>query len=798
MRYKYLFIIGVLLFSTMIIGCSGENSQFDEVYIAEKMFYKAENAKENILTNSDIASPEEFKNAEIAYREIVDMFSNQKDIRKETREILRRSWLTVAQLFQLQKKHDAAIQVYKEIIEKSKSDNELCAVAQFSIARSYEQAKKLDEAIECYQNIIENYPPVLGDTLLPNYGILQTPIHVARLYRQKGSSILADNKYNDAQRYYETVVKKYPNSEIALTAENQIAISYGDQGLWENSAEVLNNIIAKYPGKKEIPNIMYNLGQIYQIQLNRPDKALEVYQRVIQEFPQNPNLGKVHLAIGGIYFSRQNYDSARNEFKYVIDKYRTDINSCISAQLAIAGSFELENNWNKALNEYQWVIKNYPNSMQSLNIPLYIANHYEKDQKHDLAKNAYESAVKQFQQLVDNYPNTPLAALALDYSAASYIRLEQWNDAAEAFESLLAMQVPSQKRINILFTLENIYEEKLNDTEKALEIYSRLLAENPTMANASIVKGKAQQLQQKIDHYKQTNRPPYASEIIAANLLSASSLALQWRPNNENDFLLYKLIRSEKPGIDLKGKIVSEISSRQQTEFVDNDVKEGRTYYYRLFTFDKGGLNSGSKEVSVKVEAKQIVETINLQARSDSWTSVSLSWNRYNGNDFDSYKIYRSSTPGVSLSSQLVKTVFDQQKTQLADSDLKENMTYYYKTYVYNSDGANKPSNEVQVTTPANMPPRSVRLNNPVKIDRSSIELSWSSSNESDFSMYRVFRAESSPVSLDRTSIWMNSNRAMIKYKDTGLTTGKTYYYKVVVYDKGGLYSESNEVSITF
>lgn len=797
MRYTYLLIFWVSLFCTLMMDCSGGDSQTNEIFLAEKMFYKAEKMKENILTNPDITSPEEFQNAEMAYREIINKFGNQKNVQNETKQILRKSWLTVAELFQLQKRFDTAIKVYREIIEKSASDRELRAIAQFSIARSYEQSKQLNQAIESYQYVFKNYPPVLSDTLLPNYSILETPVHVARLYLLQGNNQLADQQYSEARRYYEAVINKYLDSEIALAAENQIAICYGDQGMWQNSAEVLNNIIVKYSGKKEIPNVIFNLGQLYQLHLNRFDKALEVYQRVIQQFPQNPNLGKAHLAIGEIYFSQKSYDKARHEFKYVIDKYRDDQNSCISAQMAIAQSYELENNWNKALNEYQWVINNYPNSIQSLNIPLYIANHYEKELNNNLAKSAYESGVKQYQQLIETFPNTVLAGLALDYAAASYIRLERWNEAALTFESLLAKQLPAQKKINAFLTLENIYEEKLNDTERAIETYAKLLEQLPEIPNVSMIKGKVQQLQQKLDYYKKTNKPPYASEIIMANPLSTSSVAIQWNQNNEDDFLNYKLIRSDKPGVDLGGKTIAEIATRQQTQFVDNNVKEGRTYYYRLFTFDKGSLNSASKEVSLKVEAKEIVATINLQVRSDSWASVFLVWNRYTGNDFDSYKIYRSITPGVSLNSQLVKTIFDQQNTQVADNVLKENTTYYYKAYVYNSDGANKPSNEVQVTTQTNVPPRSIILNNPVKSDRSIIELSWAPSNDSDFSMYRIFRAERSPVSLDRTAIWMNSNQSTNKYKDTGLISGKTYYYKIVVYDKGGLFSESNEVSVT-
>jgi len=148
------------------------------------------------------------------------------------------------------------------------------------------------------------------------------------------------------------------------------------------------------------------------------------------------------------------------------------------------------------------------------------------------------------------------------------------------------------------------------------------------------------------------------------------------------------------------------------------------------------------------------------------------------------------------MASQLVKSIFDASNTQFNDTDVKDNMTYYYKIYVFNKDGANKPSNEATITTPLNTPPRQVTLAPPIAIDPKTIELSWSSSNDLDFSMYRIYRSEKTPVSVENPPIWMNSNIELNRYKDTSLKAGKIYYYKIVVFDKAGLFAESNEVSI--
>lgn len=789
--------IGLMIgFMALLFACANDNLKNQSVFTAEKLFYKGEKIKQNILANPEIASPEDYARAEQTYREIIDKFSAGYEDQKQIKGIVRRSWLTLAQLALLQKKDNETMQLYKEIIKRSPKDSELCAVAQFSLAQMYERANKFDEAIAAYQIVFRDYPPVLSDTLLPNVNILNTPLYMARLYRQKQNTIMADRQYEEARQYYADVMQKYSGSDIALAAENQIAMTYADQGNWNRSVEVLTNMIRQYSSDPKIVGTMFTLGTLYFQQLKDQDQALTIFQQIAHKFPQEKNLAQVYLAIGNIYLVQKRFDEARYQFQHVLANYKADDNASVNAQLGIAKSYEDQNNWNTAVNEYQWIVDNYPRTIQALNIPLYIAEHYRSTQELNLAKNAYESAIKQYQQVIEKYPNTPLAVMALDNSVSAYVRLEDWEQAAKVLTRLSGMELPPQNRVNAYLVLENIYEEKLNDSAKALEIYSELLQKYPQIPIAPAIATKAHELQMKFENYKQTNTPPLASEIIAANVVSNSSVEIVWQENQADDFGFYKLIRGESPGIDLTGDIVAQLSKRTAVSFLDKNLNPNSSYYYKLFTFDRGGLQTASREIAVKFEAKEVQTAISLEAQSSDWFQAELRWNHEPDKDFDSYKIYRSTSPGVSLSSQLVKSVFDKNATRFEDLDLAENSTYYYKVYVYNSTGNSKPSNEIKVMTQANRPPLPVMLNRPQSIGADAVELSWLASQETDFSNYRIYRSEGSSVSLNNPPVWMNSNKSLNKFKDTGLKPGKTYYYKVVVYDKGGLFAESNEVAV--
>jgi uncharacterized protein YcfL len=178
-----------------------------------------------------------------------------------------------------------------------------------------------------------------------------------------------------------------------------------------------------------------------------------------------------------------------------------------------------------------------------------------------------------------------------------------------------------------------------------------------------------------------------------------------------------------------------------------------------------------------------------------SATSLELAWTMNNDSDFNSYKLYRSNFAGVNLGSTLVTTITNRSALTYVDSSLQEKTTFYYKLYVFDTFGLSTPSNEVKVTTRANQPPLPVTLTQPTQIDSATLRLSWTQSTEVDFASYRVYRSELSPVDTTEAPIGIINNDPLITfYDDTGLQNNIQYFYRVFVFDKGGLSAGSNEV----
>lgn len=92
------------------------------------------------------------------------------------------------------------------------------------------------------------------------------------------------------------------------------------------------------------------------------------------------------------------------------------------------------------------------------------------------------------------------------------------------------------------------------------------------------------------------------------------------------------------------------------------------------------------------------------------------------------------------------------------------------------------------------IPPQAVVLNEPTNITQTSLDLSWSQNYDSDFRFYRIYRSINPNVNFGAILVAEINNQTRISFNDTNLQAGTTYYYKVFVFDKSGLSSESNEV----
>ncbi len=175
---------------------------------------------------------------------------------------------------------------------------------------------------------------------------------------------------------------------------------------------------------------------------------------------------------------------------------------------------------------------------------------------------------------------------------------------------------------------------------------------------------------------------------------------------------------------------------------------------------------------------------------------IILHWSRSNDEQFAFYSIYRFTSSGVDLNSTLVTSLNDPSTTTYTDSNLVEDIYYHYVVYLFDNHSLYSASNEDSARTGKNSPPEPSVLYQPYGENWWTLNLSWSQNEDEDFANYQLFRAEQSDFS-DSILIKVFAPRESTYYKDSTLAGDSTYYYRVMTYDQGGLFSASNLVSGT-
>ena len=114
---------------------------------------------------------------------------------------------------------------------------------------------------------------------------------------------------------------------------------------------------------------------------------------------------------------------------------------------------------------------------------------------------------------------------------------------------------------------------------------------------------------------------PYPSTLTGYNKGNANHLS--WTTSVDTDFDSYKLVRVEDPCTNPEypeNDVIATFSNIGSTSYVDKDIISGRSYYYTLWTLDKGGRAISSNVVAIPKPVYSI-QIKSLPTKGDSTIS---------------------------------------------------------------------------------------------------------------------------------------------------------------------------------
>ncbi|MCD6132713.1 MAG: fibronectin type III domain-containing protein [Deltaproteobacteria bacterium] len=283
--------------------------------------------------------------------------------------------------------------------------------------------------------------------------------------------------------------------------------------------------------------------------------------------------------------------------------------------------------------------------------------------------------------------------------------------------------------------------------------------------------------------------PPPKGIVAKGN---ARAVMLKWQPiTGYEDIAGYRIFRSTiKDGDYTKA---GETRGRYKTIYIDRGnafkhLQDDTVYYYKIAAFNREGkLGYPSFPVSARTAPPPAIPQA-LTAMSHVCRKIPLSWTASGEKDVCGYIIYRGKSKNEPL--EKLAKVRGRLNTSYIDENLPDNATYCYSISAYNKTGAvSKPSPVVCATT--KKPPIGPHNLVAKRQGAGKIVLNWYPSTTPDVTSYEIYRGENKKT----LSKIKEVSSACITFTDTGLTPGKTYFYKVRAKDADGLFSSFSNVA---
>ena len=290
--------------------------------------------------------------------------------------------------------------------------------------------------------------------------------------------------------------------------------------------------------------------------------------------------------------------------------------------------------------------------------------------------------------------------------------------------------------------------------------------------------------------------PPEQPFLPQPQHVNAKEVLVTWKmnPNPAPDLKGFFIARSDKNEGEFK-VLHGAMLSKDARTFTDTTFITGQPNYYVVQAIDTAKNVSSSYPVSVTlIDSIPPVKPVFISGKIDSLGVVTLSVVKNKEKDLMGYRLYKSNSPEHEFSVihesfldndslvQVVQTVF---KDTVTLNSLTPFIYYKIKALDFNYNQSEF-SNVLKVARPDTIPPVSPLFND-VVVSEKAIELHFVPSSSEDVKEHIIYRKKDLK---EKWEILITIESLAVKFIDTTVTTGVTYYYSIRAKDLGGLLSK--------
>jgi TolA-binding protein len=247
------------------------------------------------------------------------------------------------------------------------------------------------------------------------------------------NTYLAQERFREAIPYLNNVVNATSNSSMKPQALLKLGIAYYNMNNNDNAVTTYKQLLNQYPNSPEADDALDNLKTIY-VQQGRPGEYADVARQAGKPLTENTQ-DSLTYAAAQIQYDAGRFDAALNSFSSYLQQFPSGEHS-INANYYRAEIYNARKNWNNALTSYNIVAERAPNPfaeravLQAARISFFELKNYNEAEK-------YYAQLKQITASQENKLEAMRGLLRSQY------QLQKWNDAAANAKELVAQKSAS-------------------------------------------------------------------------------------------------------------------------------------------------------------------------------------------------------------------------------------------------------------------------------------------------------------------------------------------------------------------
>lgn len=503
----------------------------------------------------------QFESAREAFKMVMTKYPNS--------EFIDDSQYFIADCFFQEANYDQAHLEFEKVVSEN---NDLLAQAKYYNALSLYRMGRNQEALTAYEQFVGSFP---GNMFM------------TAVYYDMGSIHSSLKEYDEATRNYELAIQSAKDDITRGQIQFEIGNNYFKQEDYQLAIGAYNKLMETYPNDSNIPEARFYIAESYW-QLKDFQNAIQTYTDVLDKAPDGPHAVECLLKIGECNYQLGNKELAIEWYDKVINEHTDSplVKDAIYSKLWALGDL-------KRYDEVEQVGRAYIEKYKK--DPVYDVAAAETQMKlGDIKFDAkdYIKSADEYMLVVSDYSDLPKfdpfksrAMLQEGFAYYSQAEINNWDaellkKAASSFEMLLDKYEKNFDKkkefegrpeyitsgiVNLGLTYS-----KLQDTNKAIEVYGMMPKDNAEYGRAMFLRGQA---------FIDANRPDEALALYR-DMVNNKGLNEDWRSRAAIE-LASNLTKAQRfqEAITEYQRIVDEYP---KSEFVSTAVYYIGSSYYEL------------------------------------------------------------------------------------------------------------------------------------------------------------------------------------------------------------------------